>query len=232
MAAYISQYPGSEETIVGAMHRSLLDDEYLKWITKDDRQHKWLTQQLLAQPSMGYVKPPIHLLGRDLVVAIIDNANIDRALKSQHLNDLEFRWNQHKEGDHIFKWFKGENESQRCSLIWEWLSKNKTFFTSGKDPVDNHEKLLSFFDAIQFSEAEKTVLIATVKKRWTQLQYREKMTGKKQYNFVLSDKAIKDLDKLAKTYDLKRTQILEVLIKMEAEKGAYIPERLKIIQNL
>ncbi|MNC82874.1 hypothetical protein D3C75_1365720 [compost metagenome] len=58
------------------------------------------------------------------------------------------------------------------------------------------------------------------------------MTGKKQYNFLLSDKAIKHLDKLAETYDLKRTQILEVLIKMEAEKGVYIPEKLKIIQNL
>lgn len=53
------------------------------------------------------------------------------------------------------------------------------------------------------------------------------MTGKKQHNFILSDKAIKRLDKLADKHDLKRTQVLEILLKLEEEKGIYIPARLK-----
>lgn len=67
----------------------------------------------------------------------------------------------------------------------------------------------------------------SIKKRWSQNKYRAKDTGKKQYNFVLSDKAIKRLDKLADKHDLKRTQVLEILLKMEEEKGDYIPARLK-----
>ncbi|MCY1556671.1 hypothetical protein D9M68_934400 [compost metagenome] len=52
------------------------------------------------------------------------------------------------------------------------------------------------------------------------------MTGKKQYNFIMSEKAIKRLDKLAEKHDLKRTQVLEILLQMEEEKGAYIPKKL------
>lgn len=53
------------------------------------------------------------------------------------------------------------------------------------------------------------------------------MTGKKQYNFILSDKTIKRLDNLADKHNLKRTQVLDILLQMEEEKGIYIPERLK-----
>ncbi len=65
----------------------------------------------------------------------------------------------------------------------------------------------------------------SIKKRWSQNKYRAKLTGKKQYNFILSEKAINRLDKLAGKYDLRRTEVLEILLQMEEEKGIYIPER-------
>ncbi|WP_253947681.1 hypothetical protein [Pseudomonas aeruginosa] len=65
----------------------------------------------------------------------------------------------------------------------------------------------------------------STKKRWSQNKYRAKLTGKKQYNFILSEKAINRLDKLAGKYDLRRTEVLEILLQMEEEKGIYIPER-------
>ncbi|MNC73203.1 hypothetical protein D3C75_1243630 [compost metagenome] len=69
--------------------------------------------------------------------------------------------------------------------------------------------------------------MSSIKKRWSQNKYRAKNTEKKQYNFILSDKTIKRLDKLADKHDLKRTQVLDILLKMEEEKGIYIQERLK-----
>ena len=65
----------------------------------------------------------------------------------------------------------------------------------------------------------------SIKKRWSQNKYRAKLTGKKQYNFILSEKAINRLDKLADKYDLRKTEVLEILLQMEEEKGIYIPER-------
>ncbi|MFV2926885.1 hypothetical protein ACNIZQ_32015, partial [Pseudomonas alloputida] len=63
-------------------------------------------------------------------------------------------------------------------------------------------------------------------------KYRTKETDKKQYNFILSKKTIQRLDKLAEKYDLKRTQILDILLQMEEDKGIYIPEKLKPLKNI
>ena len=72
----------------------------------------------------------------------------------------------------------------------------------------------------------------SIKKRWSQNKYRAKSTGKKQCNFILSQKAIHCLEELAKKHDLKKTEILEILLKMEEEKGTYIPERIKILKGI
>jgi hypothetical protein len=72
----------------------------------------------------------------------------------------------------------------------------------------------------------------SIKKRWSQNKYRAKSTGKKQYNFILSQKAIHCLEELAKKHDLKKTEVLEILLKMEEEKGTYIPERIKVLKGI
>jgi len=53
------------------------------------------------------------------------------------------------------------------------------------------------------------------------------MKGKRQCNFILSDKTNNLLDILSEKYDLSRTEIIEVLIKAEAEKETYIAEKLR-----
>lgn len=72
----------------------------------------------------------------------------------------------------------------------------------------------------------------SIKKRWSQNKYRAKLVGKKQYNFILSEKAIQRLDKLAEKHDLRRTEVLEILLKMEEEKGNYIPEKLNPLKDI
>lgn len=79
---------------------------------------------------------------------------------------------------------------------------------------------------------EKIILIESVKKRWSQNKYRANQNGKNQYNFILSDKAIYRLDKLAKKHEIKRTEVLEILLKMESENGEYISKHLNRLGDL
>ena len=229
MASLISQSRQNVAEITFEMSTKLLDDEYFKWISNDERQLTWLLPRLFPQGIILPALPP-KLIGRERLISCIDIWNADLTTKQQHLEYAQSNWNQHKQGDAIFKWFKGKDGAQKCILAWELLCKYDPNLVIGKESVDDYSKLLTFFDQANLDYAEKFMRIETIKKRWNQQQYRLKMKGKKQYNFVLSDKANKHLDQLAETHELKRTQILEALLKMEAEKGIYMPEILKKIQ--
>jgi hypothetical protein len=113
-----------------------------------------------------------------------------------------------------------------------WLCKNEATFTQDNPQIESYDDLLKFFDQTPFSKDEKLLRIEFIKKSWSQRKYREKVVGKKQYNFLLSDKVISQLDVLAETHNLKRPKILEILIEMEADKGIYISERLKKTRDL
>ena len=63
-------------------------------------------------------------------------------------------------------------------------------------------------------------------------KYRAKQNGKNQYNFILSDRAISRLDKLAKKHEIKRTEVLEILLKMEEENEHYILKHLNRLSDL
>ena len=232
MADFISDKSWIEQQIAAEKSRLLLPDERLAWITKEDRLHKWLIQRIQKEIGITHLTPPPRLLGRDLVITMIDVWDTDASSKMAVLNDLEFSWSEHKKQDHIFRWFRDTDSAQRCTLAWEWLRKNEPTLTQFGPAIASYDELLKFFDRTRFSKDEKVLRIDAIKKRWSQQKYRENLTGKKQYNFMLSDKTISRLDELAKTYDLKRPQILEILIQMEAESGLYIPEKMKMIRNL
>jgi hypothetical protein len=223
----------TKEQVDHEINRLLLPEEYLEWITKDARQLKWLTRRIRNGTTWFFsIRTPTALLGREFVVAMIDVWDVDSSEKIKLLSDLARDWNQHKNQDRIFRWFQDEASPQRCKLAWEWLSKNEPKLTCDWRPFDRYSQVLDFFDYTAFSEAEKILRIEAIKKRWSQQQYRERMVGKKQYNFMLSDETISRLDELAETYNLKRPQILDILIQMEAENGIYISEKLKMIRSL
>ncbi len=232
MADFIEKRPWSKRQIDVEKTRLLLPDECLTWISKDDRQHQWLIPQIRNETGVIYETPPPRLLGRNLVVAMIDVWDTDASRKRAVLNNLEHAWIEHKKQDHIFRWFRDTDSARRCTLAWEWLCKNEPMLTQFSPAIEGYDELLKFFDRTRFSKDEKVLRIDAIKKRGSQQKYRENLTGKKQYNFMLSDKTIRRLDELAETYDLKRPQILEILIQMEAESGIYIPEKMKMIRNL
>jgi hypothetical protein len=235
MADFISSNPYIHESIDAAKTKFLLPDEFFTWI-KEDRQIKWLIPQLRMLSNVGtaeyfQLKPP-RLKGRALLIAMVDIWTVDITEKERALEYLKSAWTEHKKQDQIFRWFRDEESALRCAHALNWLWKNEATFTQDNPQIESYDDLLKFFDQTPFSKDEKLLRIEFIKKSWSQRKYREKVVGKKQYNFLLSDKVISQLDVLAETHNLKRPKILEILIEMEADKGIYISERLKKTRDL
>lgn len=208
----------------------LLPNERLAWITGEVRQIQWLSSRLLRTINYQIIMPPPRLTGRDLLIATIDTWHTDLTYKNNVVAQLERDWNQHRQTDRQFEWFKGDDENSRCTLAWDWLKEKNNYALFGSTAPSNHESLLMLFDSLQKSDAEMKIIIDAIKKRWSQQQYRKKNTGKKQCNLLLSSQAFDSLDKLAMKYDLSRAQIVEILIRFETERSAYLPEKMKAMK--
>jgi hypothetical protein len=237
LAEYVlSKAAVTKESIRLARDSYLVPDEYLKWITAENRQLQWLSPEIEKLTGAKHKLSKLsRVLNRERLVGMIDIWNTGIERKIEGLERLQASWDRHIKQDHAFEWFEDKKYGQkRCAVAWEWLFTNKPRFTRFSPPIENHNDLLIFFDNKHFGDAEKTLFIAAVKKRWNGEQSREKMKAnkKKQCNFVLSEKAIRRLDKLAETHDLTRTQIVEILIQMEADGGSHVTDRLKVLRNL
>ncbi|NMM38057.1 MAG: hypothetical protein HHJ09_11165 [Glaciimonas sp.] len=217
----------SKFDIDNAKERSLLPKENLDWITNDERQIKWLYPYICDQFGCGIFPVPPRLLGRNLVTVSIDVWETDFTNKSRAVARMEKDWNQHKQSDSIFKWFKEKEEVSRCELAWNWLVDKKYFFIEGQAPISSYKELLIFFDHQRISDSGKKLNVDSIKKRWSQQQYRKKNTGKKQCNFLLSNQSLDKLEKLAVKYDVSKAKVLDALIQFEAEQGVYLPGKVK-----
>ena len=226
MADFISNNLQIKREIEQWKNSLFLPDGNLQWITNDKRQQQWIAQRIVEKIGFNHIIPPHNLTDRDLVIAMIDTWSIDPNQKSNEVRSIEMLWNQYKQDDHIFQWFNGPDESQKITLALELIGKKYPLATVYKELFKTHQELLIFFDQTNWHVAEKTLLIDAIKKRWSQNKYREKMIEKKQYNFILSNKSIARLDNLADKYDLKRVEILEILLEMEDKKGVYIQAKL------
>jgi hypothetical protein len=49
---------------------------------------------------------------------------------------------------------------------------------------------------------------------------------------ILSDKAIKRLDRFSKDHELSRARVLEVLLQMEDENDLYLKEQIRVLQGI
>lgn len=221
---------GQIQWLVEDMSRQrLLPPERLEWINEDERQVNWLLAYIHNELRTGIYPVPPRLLGKQLIIASIDLHDVDLSVKAGIVDMMKFRWNEHIKSDSIFKWFKIEQEVSRCQFAWDWLIEKRTSATYGQPPISTYAELLLFFDKIRVGDAEKKQDVTEIKRRWSQRKYREKMVGKKQYNLLLSDKTIVDLDNLAVKYGVSRPHIVAALIQCEAEKGIYLPQKVKKI---
>lgn len=208
----------------------LLPEESFKWFNEGNRQIEWLKSKIAEASGYQWLSSPLTLHGMDLLLSIIDRWPTDITHKQLVLNDIRVKWETHKKGDKVFKWFRGND--QKSVLAWEWLSKHSSILISYRQPFENFEDLLIFFDSATYTVEQRDLYIEKIKKRWAQQKYRENLKGKSQYNFVLSDKAVEELEKLASKYEISRARLLEILIETEAEKNDHIPERIRTSQLL
>ncbi|BFT61137.1 hypothetical protein [Pseudomonas moorei] len=237
MTHVISSTSGLSEIIKNKETEQLLPEKCLEWINEGKRQVEWLSSKLRERMNLSDSIAPLKsgLTGKDLLIASIDLWTINIKQKGSFLNELETSWNEHKKGDKQFKWF--EDDEQKCILAGKLINKHipldglLSITLSAYQPIENHENLLIFFDHANLDKNQKSLFIERVKISWRQQKYRKNLTGKGQYNFILSDKAIARLDKLSETYELSRAKILDILLKMESEQNRYIPERIKLLKD-
>lgn len=232
MADLIIQFPELHSEIDRQKILMLLPDKNLEWVTQSKRQHDWIYRRIIEKSNYFPIDLPPNLTGRDLAISIIDIWPTNQQSKYTEVLELSSAWTAQEKADRAFQWFYDKDEEKKCELAWRVLGKKFPNITTTNNQFKNHEELLSFIDRNPPGDSDLELFIKIVKNQWSQKKYREKQTGKKQYNFILSDKAIKRLNKLADKYDMKRAQILEILLQMEDEKGIYIPERIKILMDI
>ncbi|MGI0737706.1 hypothetical protein ACRCPM_31365, partial [Pseudomonas aeruginosa] len=102
----------------------------------------------------------------------------------------------------------------------------------GLTTTKSHQRLLQTLDTFTWPPLERAHCIATVRRLWRQKLRRQEAKGRKQYNFILSDKAIKRLDRFSKNLEPSRARILEILLQMEDEKDLYLKEQIRVLRGI
>lgn len=230
MASYLRNKPWRVDELLKERHKQLVHKKDIEWVIESHRAIEWATREIQISTDHNQLNYYFNLTGKDLPIAILDVWQRDITQKTALVRNLEQRWKSHKTDDKLYAWFKGEN--QKSEFAWDWLLKNSYVSTLGSTPFNTFEDLLIFFDKANYSREQKELYIGKIKKGWTQKKYRENLKGKAQYNFVLSDKAIVSLEKLANRYEVSRARLLEILIEMEAEKNDHVPEKIRTAQFL
>ncbi|MCQ2032421.1 hypothetical protein [Stutzerimonas kunmingensis] len=205
--------------------RFLLPHGKLEWIAENERQYRWLLREIEQMTDLRLHRDLVHLTGRDRLIAMIDHWDVDLAEKASETERLHRDWLRHKAKDSEFEWFADKKDGQkRCACAWEWLEKKHLSPLSIQAPISNHQELLMFFDHADVGRYERAAMIREIKKRWARKQFDERAADKKQVNVMLSKAVIAQLDALAETHGVKRAQIIENLVRMEADAGLYLAD--------
>ncbi|HCF7342797.1 hypothetical protein [Pseudomonas aeruginosa] len=206
------------------MVRWLAPTEHLAWISEDDRQIRWLLPRLEEITKLSELRALPRLLGRELLVGMIDLWNEDLSEKIKQLQWLHDDWLRHKARDSQLKWFKEKKEgTDRCQYAWSWLQKNDEWLLSRRShPFENYQDLLIFFDSKDLRERERKDIVQSIRQSWNRQKYLERLEDRKQYNFILSNRTIDLLDKMVTEHGMKRPELLELLVEQESERGLYL----------
>ncbi|WP_423360299.1 hypothetical protein [Pseudomonas citronellolis] len=217
------------QEILNDARRHLIPKNLLTWITDNERQHEWIKTKLLTKHYYSHLIPE-NLKSREHILALIDIWNIDS--KPSTIESLKRDWIEQLKKDKQLDWIKEEDEREACAYIWDWMLKNKPNLMGGYTQPIDHQSALVFFDYVHLTELEKKLCISSAKKIWRQKISRNTRKDKNQKNFNLTEKAIRRLEEFSKKYEISQTQIIEILLMMEQEKGLYIAERIRILRGI
>lgn len=226
IARFLTRNTNIFETINSKKDRFLVPDDSLKWIDGEERQYRWLLRKVEDITGLRMSRELVHLTGKNHLIAMLDLWDVDIVEKAVEIEGLCNRWLRHKARDSIFEWFEDKKDGlKRCKCAWEWLEKHHVSIFKSQLPITNYKELLMYFDEAELGRNELKAIIQTIKKRWNRKQFDERAADKKQVNVMLSKTAIELLDTLAKKHELKRAQVLELLITTESEVGVYLTAR-------
>lgn len=215
----------------------LVSESHLNWIQESERQCSWIEDACYLHPTPNQTTRrfrnlpfvPRHLVGRAKSVALVDycfsQTGISNEERVAFCKQLQENWDLNTRLDRYFSWL----DDGGCQIfLWEWMQQpSYAHLVLGKTQFVSHDGLLEFFDKAPMSDLDKVSMIEKARRAWNQRRQREKMKGRKQCNFVLSNSVIQKLEKLSLKYGLSRTEIVELIIDSEAQSEVYISERLK-----
>lgn len=98
----------------------------------------------------------LKLVSKAQLVPFFDLWDTDSSRKEAVLRRLAEGWNEHLQADKIFKWFKDQDEREKCSLAWSGLEKNKPVLTRREKPFARYDELLEFSTTVTHRPARKS----------------------------------------------------------------------------
>lgn len=242
MVAFIRDQNLNAKDLRQKFDEATVPDELLRWIEDDSWQCLWLQRRLNHRDTM--IDTLDHLTYRDKSILRVDTPYYIKGIGADRLQSLENEWRKQVVQDKKYQWFFKEDQDRRLLMLTQWVNQNRamlepelvqmTRFTVPPEPVpyEFYDRLdvMQFFSDLSLTNAK--LCLEAVKKRWSQVKYRENLKGKHQCNVVLTDKSLKLLDKIGDRHLLSRAQVLEILIRSEAEQKCYVSGWIKVAKSL
>lgn len=233
IAVFLQKNPIFLDSVRLQVGSAFLPDKFFDWLDDSAWQSHFVFDLMRRQLSMYKICVHPSLSGRRRIIAYIDGWGGFLVGKEGVIESLKGAWLQRVAADRVFKWFEGNDEVERCQLLWEWLTENRRDLTEGKRPFGCYQDLLIFLDGIFIPDSEKELIVIKVRKNWDQRRRRQKLEGKvRQCNLELNNKTVLLLEKMAGKYGLTRAAIVDILVNDEYSRGIYIPDRLRRMEAL
>lgn len=255
LAERLNQSPIEAEKIRQAIKNSFIPENELRWITDSKRQLDWLMKYIFIsitnnnqrqksnqpplQPqnfgSTGLVTSfliPEFLTGRNRGIAIFDFwaafflPTFDSIIGQSKI--VHSAWASQTEIDKKFDWFNDKDGASKRNIFQNLLISKKIPGIFGNINILDHDDFLIYIDGLNISDFEKEIISKKARDRWNQQKRREfNKNTEKQCNFNLSIVIDDKLTKLAKKYDLSRVDVIDILIRSEAQHESYIKSWLE-----
>lgn len=245
MAKFISQNGWSVEIIKHDYDGAFVSENLLEWVKEDAWQCLWIERQLVMTNFTG-----LPLMWRDKSILMIDVIGSSGVSKQAIAEKLESRWKCQVKKDGQYKKFFAESGEIGLSMLTDWARKYVANYDPGLtaelrprfSELLSAQALDSYFsntsEALIYlnqtlTESEAKLCFDAIKKRWSQTKYRNNLekNNKKQCNIVLTKKSSDILKMLSDRYLLSQAQIMEILIRYEAEQKLYLPAWSKMAKG-
>lgn len=176
----------------------------------------------LSNVSINY--PVDDMSIKDTLICIFDTSPAQKDTKIQWIDYLRKTWSELLyRARKDFKWLSVESDDQ-VDWAWDYLSNVTSGFgklTDQHTPItqaEKYESILSIFDTWTNGSAERRELLRRLKQAWSQKKYRSALDGRKSATYVLENKAIEKLKKMAKSRNVNIHQMLEHCIYNEFDR--------------